>query len=61
MAEAKEKVDSLLNEAEKILADAKDKAGNLAQVGKEKIERESERLKSAVKAGMDAYKAEKES
>jgi len=60
VAETKEKVDSLLDEAEKILVEAKDKAGHVASAGKEKIEKESERLKSALKAGMDAYKSEKE-
>lgn len=60
VADAKEKVDSLLGEAERILTDAKDKAGNVAHTGREKIEKESERLKSAIKAGMDAYKTEKE-
>lgn len=60
VADAKEKVDTLLGEAEKILIDAKDKAGHFAHSGKERIEKESERLKSAIKAGMDAYKTEKE-
>jgi hypothetical protein len=49
-----------LDESEKILSDAKDKAGNYVPTGKFKIEKESERLKSAIKAGMDAYKTEKE-
>ena len=60
VADAKEKADSLLDESEKILSDAKDKAGNYVPTGKFKIEKESERLKSALKAGMDAYKTEKE-
>ena len=60
VAETKEKVDTLLGEAERILADAKGKAGNAATMGKEKIEKESERLKTAIRAGMDAYKTEKE-
>jgi len=60
VADAKEKVDTLLGEAEKILSEAKDKAGNVAEAGKIKIEKESERLKNAVKAGMDAYHSEKE-
>jgi len=60
VADTKEKVDTLLNEAEKILTEAKDKAGNVVTSGKEKFDKESERLKSAIKAGMSAYKTEKE-
>ena len=60
-SDTKEKVDALLGEAEKILIDAKGKAGDYAHAGKEKIEKESERLKTAIRAGMDAYKTEKES
>jgi gas vesicle protein len=60
VADAKEKVDALLDEAERILSEAKDKAGDYVQTGKIKIEKEGERLKSAIKAGMDAYKTEKE-
>ena len=60
VADAKEKVDALLDEAERILSEAKDKAGDYVQTGKIKIEKEGERLNSAIKAGMDAYKTEKE-
>ena len=50
-----------MNEAEKILVDAKEKAGSAVSGGKEKLEKEGDRLKTAFKAGMDAYKTEKES
>lgn len=54
VVETKVKVDSLLNEAERLLNDAKNKTGNVVQQGKDKFEKESERLKYALKASMDA-------
>ena len=54
-AETRMKIENHLKEAEKLLAEAKDKAGNLVQQGKEKFEKESEHIKSAIKAGRDAY------
>jgi len=60
VAEAKEKVDTLLGEAEKILSDAKDKTGNYIHSGKDRLVKEGDRLKSAIKAGMETYKSEKE-
>ncbi|MCK9280893.1 MAG: YtxH domain-containing protein [Melioribacteraceae bacterium] len=59
VAETKVKVDALISEAEDILTDAKGKAGIFVDSSKSKIEKESERLKTAVKAGVDAYKSEK--
>jgi len=35
-------VDTLLDESEKILSDAKDKVGNFVQTGKVNLEKESE-------------------
>lgn len=61
VADAKVKVDGLLQDAEKILADAKTKAGGYMSTGKETITKESEKLKNAVKAGVDAYKSEQKS
>jgi gas vesicle protein len=61
VADAKVKVDGLLQDAEKILTDAKTKAGSYMSTGKDTILKESERLKSAVKAGVDAYKSEQKS
>jgi gas vesicle protein len=60
ISDAKEKVDSLLGEAEKILSDAKVKAGHAVESGKAKLDKETDRLKTAIKAGMDTYKAEKQ-
>lgn len=52
--ETKVKIDTLLNEAERLLNDAKNKTGNVVQQGKEKFDKESARLKSALKASRDA-------
>lgn len=60
VADAKVKVDALLNEAEKILSDAKVKTGEFVDAGKTKFEKEGDKLKSAIKAGVDAYRTEKE-
>ena len=61
VADAKEKVDALLKEAEKVLKEAKVKAGDYVKDGKTKVEKEGDKLKSAIKAGIDTYKSEKES
>jgi gas vesicle protein len=58
--EARQKVDSLIEDAEQILSEAKIKAGGAVNTGRSAIEKESERLKNAVKAGVDTYKKEKE-
>ncbi|OGU55110.1 MAG: gas vesicle protein [Ignavibacteria bacterium RBG_13_36_8] len=60
IADAKVKVDGLLHEAEKILHDAKQKSGTYVETQKGKLEKEGQKLKSAVKAGIDTYKSEKE-
>jgi gas vesicle protein len=59
--DAKSKSDDILKDAEKIFKDAKVKTSESFQAGKEKIETETERLKSSVKAGIDAYKEAKNS
>ena len=48
ITEAKNKADSLLEDADKIISDARTKVGPIAQEGA--------RLKNAVKAGMDAFR-----
>ena len=57
--DAKEKATSLLDDANSVLSDAKTKATEKFGVAKEKITVESERIKDAFKAGVDAYKDEK--
>lgn len=59
--DAKAKSDELLKDAEKVFHDAKSKADDLYATGKDKVESESTKLKSALKAGVDAYKESKSS
>jgi len=59
--DAKLKSDDILKDAEKIFKDAKTKTNEVVHFGKEKIETETERIKSSVKAGVDAYKEAKNS
>jgi gas vesicle protein len=57
--EAKAKSETLLKDAEKIFKEAKDKTNEVVASGKGSIGTESDRLKSAVKAGVEAYKETK--
>jgi gas vesicle protein len=57
--DAKTKSEAILKDAEKLFTDAKVKTGGIVSSGKETLENESERLKHAVKAGVDAYKETK--
>ena len=59
--DAKIKSDELLKDAEKILTDARSKTGDMVKSGKEKVDEKSSQIKSAVKAGVDAYKEAKKS
>lgn len=59
--DAKFKSDDILKDAEKIFKDAKTKTTEVVHTGREKIETEAERIKSSVKAGVDAYKEAKKS
>ncbi len=61
IADAKTKSDELLKEAQKIFDEAKSKAGKTVSEKKENLETEGTRLKSAVKAGVEAYKETKKS
>ncbi|MCX6161441.1 MAG: YtxH domain-containing protein [Ignavibacteriae bacterium] len=57
--DARERAGTLLDDANSLLSDAKAKAGEKFGIAKEKINVESERIKDAFKAGIDAYKDEK--
>jgi len=59
ISEAKVKADELLKETEKIFDQAKQKTTDVVSSSKETITEESSRLKTAFKAGMDAYKDSK--
>jgi gas vesicle protein len=61
ISDAKAKSDELLKDAEHIFSTAKTKAGEAVQTGKKAIEDESGRIKTAFKAGVDAYKESKSS
>jgi len=57
--DAKDKSDVLLKDAEKMFKDAKTKAGDYIETGKESIDHKRDQIKSAIKAGVDAYKETK--
>ena len=59
VGEAEENAKAIIDESDKILTHSKDKVGSFVQNGKIKLEKENERMKSAIKAGMEAYKIEK--
>jgi len=58
--DAKEKASTLIGDANKVLSEAKDKASEKIGSAKEKLSDESDRVKDAFKAGVEAYKEEKE-
>jgi gas vesicle protein len=53
--------DGILKETQQVIEDAKLRASDIIHSGKEKIEFETDRVKTSVKAGMDAYKEAKSS
>ena len=59
--DAKAKSQDILNAAGRVFKDAKAKTTDVLNSGKEKIETETERLKSSVKDGIDAYNEAKNS
>ena len=61
MNDIKSKPDQILQDAERVFNDAKSKTKDVLYSGKEKIEAETERLKSSVKAGIDTYNETKKS
>ncbi len=61
ISDAKVKSEELLRDAERIFNDAKSRTEGYVTKGKETIGQETEKLKTAVKAGIDAYKETKRS
>ncbi len=61
ISDAKVKSDELLKDAEKIFNEAKSKTAKVVETGRASIENETNKLKSAVKAGVDAYRETKSS
>jgi len=59
ISDAKKKATTLIGDANSILNEAKQKATNALGSTKERITTESEKVRDAFKAGMDAYNQEK--
>ena len=59
ISDARKKANSLIGDANDILNDAKEKATNTLGSTKEKLSVETDRVKDAFKAGMDAFNQEK--
>jgi len=59
--EARVKSEELLHDAEKIFNDARSKTSGIVNEGKQVVGNETERIKTAFKAGVDAYKETKNS
>ena len=57
--DAKVKSDELIKDAEKVLEDARSKTDDLVKTGKGKVDEKTGQVKSAIKAGVDAYKETK--
>lgn len=59
ISDARKKANTLIGDANSILNDAKEKASNTIGDTKEKLSHETDRVKDAFKAGMDAFNQEK--
>jgi gas vesicle protein len=59
ISNAKTKSEELLKNAERIFTEAKSKTGNIVSTGKEVVDSETNKLKTAFKAGVNAYKETK--
>jgi len=59
IANAKSKSEELLKNAERIFTEAKSKTGSIVSTGKEVVDGEAANLKTAFKAGVNAYKETK--
>jgi gas vesicle protein len=59
IANAKSKSEELLKNAERIFTEAKNKTGSIFSIGKEVVDDETSKLKTAFKAGVNTYKETK--
>jgi len=59
--DAKVKSDKLMKDAEQVMHDAKKKTGEYLKTGKETADQKRDQIKTAIKAGVDAYKETKKS
>jgi|CZKP01.1.fsa_nt_gi gas vesicle protein len=56
ISNAKSRSEELLKNAERIFTEAKSKTGTIVSTGKEVVDSETSKLKTAFKAGVNAYK-----
>jgi gas vesicle protein len=61
ISDARIKSDELLQDAERIFNDARTKTSDIVNEGKQTVSSESDRIKTAFKAGVEAYKETKNS
>ena len=59
IANAKSKSEELLKNAERIFTEAKSKTGSIVSTGKEAVDGETSKIKTAFKAGVNEYKETK--
>jgi predicted small secreted protein len=59
IANAKFKSEELLKNAERIFTEAKNKTGSIISIGKEVVDGETSKIKTAFKAGVNSYKENK--
>lgn len=57
--DAKAKSDELIKDAEKVLEEARSKTDVLVKTDKEKVDQKTSQVRTAIKAGVDAYKETK--
>jgi gas vesicle protein len=57
--DGKKKSEKLIKDAEKVLEEARSKTDILVKTGKEKVDQKTSQVKTAIKAGVDAYKETK--
>jgi predicted small secreted protein len=59
ISNAKSKSEELLKNAERIFTEAKNKTGSIFSTGKDVVDGETSKLKTAFKAGVNTYKETK--
>lgn len=59
ISDAKTKSQEIIRDAEKIISEAKERTSDVISTTKDKIQSEAQKISTAVKAGVDAYKETK--
>lgn len=57
--DAKVKSDELIKDTEKVLEEARSKTDKFVKTGKERVDQKTSQVRTAIKAGVDAYKETK--